>query len=325
MRLLALTVVGVVGVAALLELAPWTAGPPETGVRLLLERPEGLEWLDVDTGTRTPVPTEPDHEWTDPQVVSDGVVVRYPSGDSVLADRVVSYRAGDAPHEVGEADDLALVTGSALWLVVDSAGSTAGGAALTTAFGSWRSRVFSLPKSLDVVGAVDDSLVVTRGEFRYRRLMLWDVRASAPIRTFDLVVGVRDVLGDRVMFTPGCLASGCSSAVVDVTTGKTTDVKVPVDYAESSAPTLTNDGVAMVVIDRAGVARIAVGSPNALQVVDVDGLDPARGGDVLPTTSGWLVVSTADGDVTLWRDGLEGGALPQVELAPDDRVVGVSG
>jgi hypothetical protein len=314
----------VVLVAALIEVAPWSPGVPQTGLRLLAESADGLTWIDVDTGARTPVALDADAEWTDPTVVADGVVVRYATGDPVLADRVAGYREGEPAHEIGEADHIAPVAGSSLWLVVDGDPPTAGGVALTTAFGEWRSRVFSIPARMDVVGATEDGLVVARGEFRYRRLQLWDVQLHEPIRTYGLVVGVREVLGNRALVTTGCLTSGCSSAVVDLETGKTTDVAIPSGFSESTAPRLTTDGVVTLVTDDTGHAVVAMGKPDALDPVDIAGLDPARGIQPMPAPGGWLAVAASDGDVALWRAGIGDTPLPTVELRSDERAIGVS-
>jgi hypothetical protein len=177
---------------------------------------------------------------------------------------------------------------------------------------------------MDVVGATEDGLVVARGEFRYRRLQLWDVQLHEPIRTYGLVVGVRGVLGNRALVTTGCLTSGCSSAVVDLETGKTTDVVIPIGFSESTAPRLTNDGVVTLLVDDTGHAVVAMGQPDALAPVDIAGLDPARGVQPIPAPGGWLAVAASDGDVALWRDGLGEAPLPLVELSSEERAIGVT-
>jgi hypothetical protein len=323
--MIAFVTTGIVGlvVALLVSLQPW-AGPPATGLRLLTDDDGRLTWVDVDSGVRTPVAIDPDADLVEPVVVGGGVVVRYAAGDPELADRVVGYRDDGSTHEVGEADLVVPTTGTALWLVVDGSDTVDGGVALTTAFGDWRSRVFPTPPRMDVVGATSDGLVVARGEFRYRQMQLWDVQLSEPIRSFGLVVGIRDVRDSRALVTTGCLTSGCSSAVVDLTTGRSVDVAMPSGYTESAAPVLTEDGIASVVNDRTGASALAVGQPDDLQVLTIEGLQPARGAQPLPAQDGWLVVATAQGDAVLWRQGADPDQLPTVSLGADERVIGVS-
>ena len=177
---------------------------------------------------------------------------------------------------------------------------------------------------MEVVGAVEDGLVVARGEFRYRRVQLWDVQLQEPIRNYGLVVSIRGVMDERAMVTTGCLSSGCGSAVIDLPTGETTDVVMPAGFTESSAPRLTPDGVVTVVIDSSGVSSLAIGEPDNLRAVTVDGMQPARGVQPLPAPGDWLVVPTADGDVALWREDVDAEHLPRVELRDDERVIGVS-
>jgi hypothetical protein len=322
---IALVAAGISGlvVALVIELQPW-AGPPTTGLKLLTEDSGGLTWVDVDSGVRTPIAIDADAELAEPVVVGGGVVVRYATGDPELADRVVGYRDDGSTHEVGEADLVVPTTGTALWLVVDGSGGTEGGVALTTAFGDWRSRVFPTPPRMDVVGATTDGLVVVRGEFRYRELQLWDVQLGEPIRSFGLVVGIRDVRDSRALVTTGCLTSGCSSAVVDLSTGTSVEIAIPAGYTESAASVLTEDGIASVFNDRVGSSALAVGPPDDLQVLTIEGLEPARGAQALPASDGWLVVATADGDAVLWRQGADPDQLPTVALEADERVIGVS-
>lgn len=320
---LAVAVVAGLVTTLMFELQPW-AGPPSTGLRLLTEDSGGLTWVDVDSGVRTPIAVDVDAELIEPVVVGGGVVVRYAAGDPELADRVVGYRDDGSTHEVGEADHVVPTTGTALWLVVDSAGGTDGGVALTTAFGDWRSRVFPTPQRMDVVGATTEGLVVARGEFRYRRLQLWDVQLGEPIRSFGLVVGIREVRDSRALVTTGCLTSGCTSAVVDLTAGRSVEVAIPAGYTESAAPVLTADGIASVVNDRAGSSALAIGPADDLQVLTIEGLEPARGAQPLPASDGWLVVATASGDAVLWRQGTDPDHLPTVVLGEGERVIGVS-
>jgi hypothetical protein len=320
---LALPLVAATALGAVLwESQPW-ATPPDTGVRLLVASPDDLTWVDVDSGSRTSVPVEPG--WRQPQVVGDGVVVQYPSSDPILADRVVGYRAGEPPNEVGEADRVVTQPGSALWLVVDGDPPDGGAVALTTAFGQWRSRVFTVPPRMEVVGAADDGLVVVRGPFRYRSLQLWDVQLGEVVRDFGLVIGARQVAENRALVTTGCLTSGCNTAVLDLATGKQVDVTSPAGYRESGVPQLTDDGVAGGLTGPDGSPTLAVGRPESLAIVDLGELSLARGADPLTVPGGWLALTTSDGSVVLWRDGLDAEQWPTVSLGPEERVVGVSG
>ncbi|MFL6070042.1 MAG: hypothetical protein ACJ72Y_02020 [Actinomycetes bacterium] len=310
---------------AAFDLGAWRTHPPVTGIRLLTTGPDGLAWVDVDTGTRTSVDAAPDANWSNAVVVGDSVVVRYPSSDSDFAAQVVAYRDGEEPHDVGEADKVIPQSGQALWLVVDGDAGVSGGAALTTSFGEWRSRVFSIPPRLDVVGAVNDTLVVARGETRYRRLLMWDVQGGDVVRRYGLVVGVRQVAHGRALVTTGCLISGCTSALVNLRTGRSSDVKIPVGYFESAAPVVTPDGVALVVADDRGRAHLAAGSPQHLEIVDTPGVDLTRGVQPLSTSGGWLILAGAGGVVSAWREGLDPQLIPSVHLTSDERVIGVSG
>lgn len=322
---LALSAAAVAGLLAvlLIQQRPW-AGPSATGLRLLIEDAGRLTWVDVDSGVRRPIMVDPDATLVEPIVVGGGVVVRYDTGDPELADRVVGYRDDGRTYQVGEADHVVPVSGTALWLVVEGSGGVNGGAALTTAFGDWRSRVFSTPSQMEVFGATSDGLVAVRGEFRYRRLQLWDVQLNEPIRSFGLVVGIGEVRDNRALVTTGCLTSGCSSAVVDLTTGTSVDVDIPSGYTEAAAPTLTPNGIASVVNDRTGSPALAVGAPDALEVQTIEGLAPASGAQPVPAPDGWLVVTTADHHAVLWRRGADPEQLPSVSLGADERVIGVS-
>jgi len=167
-------------------------------------------------------------------------------------------------------------------------------------------------------------LVVARGEFRYRRVQLWDVQLQEPIRNYGLVVSIRGVMDERAMVTTGCLSSGCGSAVIDLPTGETTDVEMPAGFTESSAPRLTPDGVVTVVIDNSGASSLAIGEPDNLRPVTVDGMQPARGVQPLPAPGDWLVVPTDDGNVAVWREDVDAEHLPRVELREGELVIGVS-
>ena len=310
---------------AAFDLGVWRTHPPTTGIRLLTTSPEGLTWVDVDTGFRSAVDAPSDANWSDAVVVGDSVVIRYPSADSDFAAQVIAYRDGEPPHDVGEADKVIPQSGQALWLVVAGDPPVAGGVALTTPFGDWRSKVFSIPPRLDVVGALDDSLVVARGETRYRRLMLWDVQAGEVIRRYGLVVGVGQVAHDRALVTTGCLTSGCTSALVNLRTGRSTDVQAPVGYFESTTPILTPDGVALVVVDDRGRANLAIGPPQHLQIIATPGVDLTRGVQPIPTAGGWLVLGGSGGVVSAWREGLDPQLVPSVQLRTGEQVIGVSG
>jgi hypothetical protein len=310
---------------AALDLGVWRTHPPTTGIRLLTTSPAGLTWVDVDTGSRSPVDAPTNANWSNAVVVGDSVVVRYPSADSDFAAQVIAYRDGQQPHDVGEADKVIPQSGQALWLVVNGDPPVAGGVALTTPFGDWRSKVFSIPPRLDVVGALHDSLVVARGETRYRRLMLWDVQAGEVIRRYGLVVGVGQVAHDRALVTTGCLTSGCTSALVNLRTGRSTDVQTPVGYFDSTTPVLTAEGVALLVVDDRGRAHLAIGSPQHLRVIATPGVDLTRGVQPISTAGGWLVLAGAGGVVTAWREGLDPQLVPSVQLTTDERVIGVSG
>jgi hypothetical protein len=321
-RLVLPAVVVAAAVGLLAERQPW-ATPPDTGVRLLVADADTLSWVDVDTGARSSVPVE--NGWTDPLVVGEGVVVRYPSSDPVLADRVVGYRGAELPNEVGEADRVVTRAGSGLWLVVDGDPPDDGAVALTTAFGQWRSRVFSLPPRLEVAGATEEGLVVTRGPFRYRALQLWDVQLGERIRGFGLVIGVREVVGDRALVTTGCLTSGCATAVLDLVSGTEVGVAAPSGHSVAGVPRLFGGEIAMAVTAPDGSAQLAVGPPEAPAVADLGELTLARGVEPLATADGWLVLTVSDGSVVLWREGLDDRQWPTVALGADERVVGVSG
>jgi hypothetical protein len=126
------------------------------------------------------------------------------------------------------------------------------------------------------------------------------------------------------MVTTGCLTSGCSSAVVNLETGKATDVVLPTGFSESTAPVLTNEGVVTLLVDDTGHAVVALGEPDALEPVDIAGLDPARGTQPMPAPGGWLAVAASEGDVALWRAGMGDTPLPTVELSADEQAIGVT-
>ncbi len=315
----------------LFQAQPWQTGPAPTGLRLLTDGASGLTWVDVDTGERTPVTddaTSGGRERADGQpatVVGSGVVVQYSSGDAAFADSVVSYRAGEPPQPVGEADLVVPASPSSVWLVVNSDPPTAGGAALASAYGTWRSKVFTVPPGLQVKGATDDGLVVLQGVFRGQRLALWDPQLQEKVRGLGRVIGVREVSDHYALVSTGCLTTGCSTAMVDVSTGDRTDVATPMGWFDVSTPRLVPavDGVAVVVKNEAGRTGLAVGPPDSLTMVD--GLEPALGAQPLAGPGGWLIVPLAGGDVVAWHEGADPEQLRQVELSSDERVVGVSG
>lgn len=322
-------VVGLAGVL-LAEVAPWNTGPPPTGLRVLIDGPSGLTWVDVDSGARARVTEgastgEQDSDSVDETiVVGAGVVVQYPSKDRVFADSVVGYIDGEQPHAIGEADLVAPASGTSVWLVVDGSPPTAGGVALASAYGTWRSKVFSVPPHIQVVGAAADGLVAVRGGFRARRLILWDPQLQEQIRDLGWVVAVREVADRYALVTTGCVTVGCANAMVDVVTGKTTTVELPIGWREVGEPRLVpaEGGVVLVVADESGRTALAMGRPDDLEIVD--DVAPARASQAFPGPDGWLLVPLSDGDVVAWRNDLGDAAVPKVELSADERLVGVS-
>ncbi len=164
--------------------------------------------------------------------------------------------------------------------------------------------MFSVPPHLQVVGAAADGLVAVRGGFRARRLILWDPQLEEQIRDLGWVIAVREVLDRYALVTTGCLTSGCTTAMVDVVTGNSTDVDIPLGWREVGEPRLIPevDGVAVVVADMSGQTALAIGAPDDLQVVAE--LEPGTGMQALPGPGGWLLVPLADGDVAAWREGM---------------------
>lgn len=314
----------------LAEVAPWSSGPPSTGLRLLTDGPSGLTWVDVDSGSRTSIIDEPSsrlgQSGTDGPVtvVGSGVVVQQPSDDDAFADSVIGLIGDELPYPIGEADLVAPASDSSVWLVVDGAPPTAGGVALASAYGAWRSKVFSVPPHLQIVGAAAEGLLAVRGGFRARDLILWDPQLQEKIADFGLVLGVREVSGQYALVTTGCLTSGCTSAMVDVSTGQTSNVEMPSGWREVGSPRLVPAvaGVAVVVMGPSGRTALALGPPGDLQVVDE--VAPAAGFQVLPGPDGWLLVPQGDGDVLAWREDLGDAVAPRVELSEGERLVGVS-
>ncbi len=315
---------------ALAVTQPWnSAGPTPTGLRLLTDGPEGLTWVDVDTGTRAGVSDATGGSelggGLEATVVGSGVLVQYPSNDQVFADSVVSYDEDGTPGPVGEADLVIPSSPSSVWLVVDAEPPTAGGAALASAYGSWRSKVFSVPPGLEVKGATTDGLVALRGVFRGQNLLLWDPQLQQRVRSLGRVIGVREVSDRFALVSTGCLTTGCSTAMIDVSTGKRTDVVTPSGWFDVSTPRLLPSmaGIAVVVKNEAGETALAVGRPDDLSIVD--DLQPVLGSQPLAGPDGWLIVPLEGGDVVAWRDGVDVEDMTRVQLAPDERAVGVSG
>ncbi|MCZ3387641.1 MAG: hypothetical protein LH645_00610 [Actinomycetia bacterium] len=320
---------GVAGVL-LAEVSPWNTGPAPTGLRVLITGPSGLTWVDVDSGARAPATDGASdrqrRDWSEEEtsVVGSGVVVQYPSKDAAFADSVVGYVADEQPYAIGEADLVAPASGTSVWLVVDGDPPTAGGVALASAYGTWRSRVFSVPPNLQVVGAAADGLVAVRGGFRARRLILWDPQLQEQIRDLGWVVAVREVADRYALVTTGCVTFGCSTAMVDLVTGRSTALALPTGWREVGEPHLApaEGGVAVVVADETGRTALAVGPPDDLQVVDA--LTPAAASQAVPGPDGWLLVSLGDGDVVAWRNDLGDAVAPRVELSDGEWLVGVS-
>jgi hypothetical protein len=322
-------VVGLSGVL-LAEIAPWDTGPPRTGLRVLIDGPSGLTWVDVDSGTRTPVTGAASDSQQAPAgagaatIVGAGVVVRYASDDAAFADSVVGYIRNEPPSAIGEADLVAPASDTSVWLVVDGVRPTAGGVALASAYGSWRSKVFSVPPNIQIVGAAADGLVAVRGGFRARRLILWDPQVQKQMRDLGWVAAVREVAGRYALVTTGCVTVGCANAVVDVVTGESTTVELPMGWREAGEPRLmpSDEGVVLVVADESGRTALAMGQPDDLEIVD--DVTPARASQAIPGPDGWLLVPLGDGDVVAWRTDIGDAAAPTVELSEGERLVGVS-
>ncbi|MEO8107196.1 MAG: hypothetical protein ABI720_07735 [Actinomycetes bacterium] len=315
----------------LAQTQPWSTGPPPTGLRLLIDGPAGLTWVDLDTGTRTSATGSADGDALEGvgservTVVGSGVLIRYPSGEVGFADPVVSYDENGTPADVGEADLVVPASPSSVWLVVDATPPIAGGAALASAYGSWRSRVFTVPPGLAVKGAAADGLVALRGVFRGQNLLLWDPQLQQKIRSLGRVIGVREVTDRYALVSTGCLTTGCSTAMVDVTTGERTQVITPAGWFDVSTPRLLPSmaGVAVVVKNEEGGTGLAVGKPDDLTIVD--GLAPALGSQPLAGPDGWLVVPLANGDVVPWREGVDPADMTPLQLGSDEQALGVSG
>lgn len=321
--LLSVALVAAVLTAGVLELAPWLQGPPDTGLRVLVQGEEGLTWVDVDSGRREDVPLGPGADDEVVTLVGTGVVVQRPQSEPV-ADAVVGYASSGSVHQVGEADRVLPASASSVWLVVDGSSGVEGGVALASAYGEWRSRVFPVPPRLQVVGTADDLLLALTGRYRSRQLVLWDPHAAERTASLGWVLGVRQVAGGYALVTTGCLTSGCTSATVSLSDGTTTEVSPPAGWSEAGEPGLVGvlGQVAMVVTDGTGRSALAMGAPDDLRLVDV--ALPPSAQRILDAGDGWLVLPAADEDVVLWRAGLSADRQPHVELAAGERVLGVT-
>jgi hypothetical protein len=321
--LLSGALVAAVVTAGLIELVPWLQGPPDTGLRVLVQGEEGLAWVDVDSGRRQDLPLGGSADDGVVTMVGTGVVVQRPQRPPV-ADTVVGYASSGSIHQVGEADRVLAASASSVWLVVDGSRGVEGGVALASAYGEWRSRVFPVPPGLQAVGTADDSLLALTGRYRSRQLVLWDPHAAERTASLGWVLGVRQVAGDYALVTTGCLTSGCTTATVSLSDGTTTEVRPPPGWSEAGEPGLVGEEgqVAMVVTDETGRSALALGAPDELRLVDV--VLPASANRILDAGDGWLVLPAADEDVVLWRAGLSVDRQPRVELAAGERVLGAT-
>jgi hypothetical protein len=317
--------------ALVVQLRPWAQSQTDTHVKLLVSGPAGVEWIDVDSGRRTPAaPGVSGEDSSDAVVVGEGVVAREPTKDPDVADPVIGYSVSpdgqnQQPNDIGEADQIFPSGTAGVWLVVDPDGRTAGGAALASAYGDWRSRVFTVPPSLQVRGAFGDELVAVRGELRSRQLLTWDPQLQQDIRRLGFVIAVREVAGGYALVTTGCLSSGCTTALVNLTTGRRTDVRLPIGWSEVGEPRLdiATGGVTVVVRNTEGSTALAIGQPDDLQIVrDVT---PAAGSQVVPAADGWYAVPESNGEVQMWRAGMSASELPTAQLSSGERLLGVAG
>lgn len=321
--LLSVALVAAVLTAVLIEMAPSLQGPPDTGLRVLVQGEEGLTWVDVDSGRREDAPLEGSADDGVVTLVGSGVVVQRPQREPV-ADAVVGYASSGSVHQVGEADRVLPASASSVWLVVDGSRGVDGGVALASAYGEWRSRVFPVPPRVQVVGTADDLLLALTGRYRSRQLVLWDPHPAERAASLGWVLGVRQVAGGYALVTTGCLTSGCTTATVSLRDGTTTEVSPPPGWSEAGEPGLVGDRgqVAMVVTDETGRSALALGAPDDLRLVDV--ALPPSAQRILDAGDGWLVLPAADGDAALWHAGLPVDRQPHVELAAGERVLGVT-
>ena len=112
--------------------------------------------------------------------------------------------------------------------------------------------------------------------------------------------------------------------MVDVVTGTSTSVEIPLGWREVGQPRLVpeEESVAVVVTDLTGRTALALGAPDDLRVVEE--LTPAAGMEALPGPDGWLLVPLSDGDVAAWRDDLGDAEMPRVVLSAGEQLIGVS-
>jgi hypothetical protein len=308
-----------VGVLAVTEVAPALSDPPATGLQLYVVGPDGLASINVDSGRITPIVDDPDIERL--ATNADVAIIQRPNPDRLFADTVVSYSEGTGIVPIGEADRVLFDEQGALWLVIDAAGRVNGGAAITSASGGWRSRVFAIPAGRQVVGTSVDGLVTLKGSRRGRMLQVWDPQLDEVVRSMGLVTGVGAVAGSQVLVSLGCLSKGCQIAVVDATTGKRTPLALPTGWVESGPATLTTDGtqVVQVVAGLQGGTGLAVGGPSSM-TVNSD-VVPAVGTRAFAAQSDWIVVTSENGDAVLVRENDQ----VTVNIPPRTSVVGVGG
>lgn len=316
----ALMVAALVG-ALVAELRPW-GGQPATERRVLVAGSDELTWVDVDTGGEREVAVADTPASDAVSVVGSGIVVRQPR-PGPFADSVVGLAETGSVHQVGEADRVFVASSGSVWLVVDGGRGVEGGVVLASAFGTWRSRVLPTPPRLQVVGVDGDMLVALRGKYRGRELLLWDPQRSAPLGVLGRALAVHQVSAGHALVTTGCLSSGCSTAVVSLVDGSTTEVVAPPGWSEAGQATLVGpDGdVALVVADAQGETALALGEPDDLRVTEA--LSPASTQPLLDAGDGWLVVPLSGGDAVLWRPGLPADDQPRVLLAEGEQVLGV--
>ncbi|MDH4159079.1 MAG: hypothetical protein OEV62_02375 [Actinomycetota bacterium] len=177
----------------------------------------------------------------------------------------------------------------------------------------------------EIVGAVGGGLLTLVGNSRVRRVQIWDVGYSgvtADLGTATDVIGVNE---REALVSNGCLVLGCATTLLDLVDGSRTEVTAPPGFRlEDSA--LADDGTVALGVSREGGAvgdqvdrSVVVGRPGAWRVVD--GLTEAGWEDLSWGPDGWLLVVRADGDVTVWRDGID---PLRVELPAGQRVLGIS-
>ena len=151
LRVVAVSVLGLGAlVAILLASSLRLTHAPDTGLRLLTTSSAGLTWVDVDSGARSPAVAAASWDLAAVDanavtVVGSGVVVQYPAADPAFAESVVGYRVGQPPNWWGRQTWWFLLPRRRSGWWSTGGRTTAGGVALASAYGTWRSRVFSLP------------------------------------------------------------------------------------------------------------------------------------------------------------------------------------